>query len=125
MTVLCLIPQATSYVAGRIEFCCFLPLFSHRGQKNTSLYYIEVLLYFRWEHSPPALMTVLCLIPRATSYVYGSPAGADSDFVFILSFSVFCFLLFSFFFKRFDFHFVISLFGFGFGFYFVLFRFCF
>ena len=24
MTVLCLIPQATSYVAGRVEFCCFI-----------------------------------------------------------------------------------------------------
>ena len=39
-------------MAGRVEFCCFLPLFHQRRQKNTSLYYIEVLLYFRWEHSP-------------------------------------------------------------------------
>ena len=25
MTVLCLIPQATSYVVGLVEFCCFFP----------------------------------------------------------------------------------------------------
>ena len=37
MTVLCLIPQATSYVAGRVEFCCFSPLFRHCHQNNTSL----------------------------------------------------------------------------------------
>ena len=37
MSVLCLIPQETSYVVGLLEFCCFLPLFRHRRQKNTSL----------------------------------------------------------------------------------------
>ena len=34
MTVLCLIPQATSYVVRLVEFCCFLPLFRHRRQKK-------------------------------------------------------------------------------------------